>query len=289
MKSSRIALARSMYLFIALTLVTGFHAAKAQYAGPTWLQVKASGSGTLSVVYFEGTGMVYKGTDGKMKGLCVDLLNEFTTYVKGKYGKTVRVKYVKNETNWTKFLADVGKSRGGVIGLSNVTITEERKRTLSFTPDFMVNPMVMLTHKSAPDIKSLSELKTTMKDFSAVAVKGTTHVKYLEAMKKFHNPDLKITFSASPEIVMDQTSKNNKLFTIVDLTEYYYAYKKNLPLKRQAVSVSKNKERLGFIMPKDSDWGALWNEFLTPEFKRSEKYKQIIAKNLGKQFTSLIL
>lgn len=263
--------------------------AQTSFSGDTWQDVQNKGTGTLSVVYYEGTGMVHKDSNGKMTGLCVDILKDFASHIKTKYGKTVKVKYVHQEKDWSTFLDIISASKGGVVGLSNITITSARRKKMGFTPPFIANPMIMLTNKNAPNISNISELKTTYKDYSAIVVNGTTHVMYAQAMKKVHNPNLKIVYGKTPAETMDRAAKEEKLFAIIDMTEYYYAVHNKLPLKRQAVTVSNNKEKLGFALPKGTEWEKIWKEFLTPEYKKSAAYKKIITKNLGTQFTALIL
>lgn len=286
----------NFYSWIRLTAIICFLVsqnflvqAQSSFSGDTWQGVKQKGSGTLSVVYYEGTGMVNKESNGKMTGLCVDVLDDFAEFVKSKYGKTLNIKYVHEEKDWTKFLGIISASKGGVVGLSNITITTDRKKTMGFTPPFITNPMIMLTHKDAPKISNLSELQTTYKDYSVIVVGGTTHVNYAKAMKKIHNPDLKIIYGKTPAETMDRAAKEENLFAIIDMTEYYYAVHNKLPLKRQPVTVSNNREKLGFALTKNSDWEGLWKEFLTPEYKKGAAYKEIITKNLGAQFTALIL
>lgn len=279
------------WTFIICFLINQNFLAQAQssFTGDTWQSVKQKGSGTLSVVYYEGTGMVNKESNGEMTGLCVDILEDFAEFVKTKYGKSLQIKYVHQEKDWSKFLEIIADSKGGVVGLSNITITTERKKVMGFTPPFITNPMIMLTHEDAPKISNVSELKTTYKDYSVIVVEGTTHVDYAKAMKKIHNPDLKIIYGKTPAETMDRAAKDKNVFAIIDMTEYYYAVHNKLPLKRQPVTVSNNREKLGFALTKDSDWEVLWKEFLTPQYKKSAAYKEIITKNLGAQFTALIL
>ena len=279
-------IAFAIFFLVGFTLNTS---AQSSFSGDTWNSVVQKGSGTLSVVYYEGTGMVRKEANGKMTGLCVDILNDFTKFVKTKYGKTINVRYVHQEKDWSRFLELIAASKNGVVGLSNITITMSRKKKMGFTPPFITNPMIMLTNENAPKISNISELKSTYKDYSAIVVKGTTHVNYAKAMQRVHNPNLNIIYGKTPAEIMDRTAKEKNLFAIIDMTEYYYAVHNKLPLKRQAVTVSTNREKLGFALPKGTDWEVIWNEFLTPEYKKSASYKQIISKNLGAQFTALIL
>jgi hypothetical protein len=63
--------------------------------------------------------------------------------------------------------------------------------------------------------------------------------------------------------------------------------KKRLPVKKHDVDFGAPEE-LGFIMSKQSDWDEVWKEFLTPEYRKSVRYKEIIAENLGSSFLSLV-
>ncbi|MEM7548173.1 MAG: transporter substrate-binding domain-containing protein [Bacteroidota bacterium] len=274
-------------LFSLFFLFSTYALSQGSFVGQSWQSAKEKGSGKVSVVYYEGTGMVYK-ENGKMKGLCVDILNDFSSYVEKNHGVDLIIDYEKKESDWGKFLNTVQNSEGGVLGLSNVTITSKRKKVMDFTPPFISNPMIMLTHKSAPMIDNMKDLDETYKGYSGIVVGGTTHVNYMKAMKAIHYKDLPIEYGDSPAEVMTKVSKNPKMFTVVDLTEYHYATTNKLEVKRQPVSVSDNREELGFIMPKGSDWTSIWNEFLTPEYKKGGRYREIVSKNLGAKFLALL-
>lgn len=89
-----------------------------------------------------------------------------------------------------------------------------------------------------------------------------------------------------PEI-LKKISTNPKLFTILDFTEFVDATRKNLPVKRQNVSFG-DAEELAFVMSKQSDWDEVWKEFLTADYRRSVRYRKIIADNLGATFLSIL-
>jgi hypothetical protein len=63
--------------------------------------------------------------------------------------------------------------------------------------------------------------------------------------------------------------------------------RKKLPVKRHDVDLG-NAEELGFIMAKQTDWDEVWNEFLTSDYRKSVRYKKIIADNLGSTFLNLV-
>ncbi|MCU0384122.1 MAG: transporter substrate-binding domain-containing protein [Cyclobacteriaceae bacterium] len=174
-----------------------------------------------------------------------------------------------------------------VMGISNVTITEERKKILKFTPAFMSNLVVLLTHNDAPSISSLTQIGTVLNGYTAKVLSGSTHKLVIEKIKKEYAPDLKISYANSGIEIMKELSASSTIFTVLDFTEFINASRKHLPIKRHNVNVGTTEE-LGFIMSKQSDWDKPWNEFLTIEYRKSVRYRKIIVDNLGANFLNMI-
>jgi len=255
------------------------------YQGDSWTKVKSAGSGTLAVVYYEQQGLIYD-EQGKVKGACADIIDDFVEFVQEKYNKKVTVKYAGKEPVFSKFLATAQYTKD-ILGVTNVTITEERKKNLKFTPPFLSNPVVLITHKDAPAVLSFSELGAKLKGFQAEIVGGSTHVKHIERIKKENMPDLTISYGSNGPEILKKISANPKLFTILDFTEYVDATRKNLPVKKQNLAFGAAEE-MAFVMSKQSDWDEVWKEFLTPDYRKSVKYRKIIADNLGATFLSIV-
>ncbi|MCU0382724.1 MAG: ABC transporter substrate-binding protein [Cyclobacteriaceae bacterium] len=273
-------------LAILLLVVCSLQAKAQKYTGDSWAKVKAGG-GTLTVIYYEQPGLIYKDeASGKMKGVCADILEDFTKFVKDKYGKTVTVNYAAKEQIFPNFLSTT-QNTPNIMGITNVTITDERKKILKFTPSFMSNPVVMLTHKDAPTISSLTEIASTLNGYSAKVISGSTHVKVIEKIKKENVPTLKVSYANSGGEILKELSTAPKFFTVLDFTEYIDATRKQLPVKRQNVNFGAAEE-LGFIMGKQTDWDLPWNEFLTADYRKSVRYRKIIVDNLGANFLGIL-
>jgi hypothetical protein len=255
------------------------------YKGDSWATVKANGSGKLSIVYYEQPGLIYL-AEGKMKGVCVDILSDFQKFVELKYHKKVTVEYVGEEKEFSNFLK-VAQTTPNIVAVTNTSITEERKKIMKFTPPFMTTQLVLLTNKNAPALLKLEDMSKTFNGFSAQVITGSTHVKYMDEIKKQYFPNLQVTYATSSESVIKNLSTNPKLFSILDFTEYIGVVRKKIPVKRQDVELG-NPEPLGFIMAKQTDWDVLFKEFLTDEYRKSVRYKEIIADNLGTSFLSLV-
>jgi len=145
----------------------------------------------------------------------------------------------------------------------------------------------LITHKDAPAVLSFSELGAKLKGFQAEIVGGSTHVKHIERIKKENMPDLTISYGSNGPEILKKISANPKLFTILDFTEYVDATRKNLPVKKQNLAFGAAEE-MAFVMSKQSDWDEVWKEFLTPDYRKSVKYRKIIADNLGATFLSIV-
>ena len=276
----------TMLIFVLSTVVSR---AQSKYNGDSWASVLQKGNGTISLVYYQVPGLIYT-ENGTVKGVYADIISSFGEYVYEKYSKSITFNYVAEEKVWADFLNSVKYSKSGVFGVGNVTITEDRKQEMDFTPAVIANPMVFLTHSSAPNILSYEELKTKLKSYKAIAIEGSTQVAHIRNIKGKYHPGMEIVFAHGEqgEVLVDVISEKKNLYSITDFTEYYDAIKRRLPVKRHSLKMDNDKEYLGMIMPKNSDWTPIWNEFLTTEFKTSNRYKEIITKNLGVQFLYLI-
>jgi len=272
-------------LVIALAFTS--HVALSQkYQGDSWATVKSNGSGILTVVYSEQFGLISKDKDGKVKGVCVDILSDFAKYIKEKHGKQLTIKYAGDIPVFSEFLS-TAQSTPNILGVTNTTITEERKKNLKFSPPYMSNRQVMLTNNKAPSLTSLKELPSKFPDFSAQVIAGSTHVQYIEKVKAEYMPSLKVSQEVSGPTIINNLISNPKLFTIIDFTEFVEVVHRKLPIKRQMVDVG-IVEELGFIMSKQTDWDIPFKEFLTTEYRNSVGYRKIISENLGATFMSLV-
>jgi len=256
------------------------------YTGDSWAKVKSAGKGTLTIVYYSQPGLIIKGDDGKLKGVCVDILSDFVKFVEEKHGKKITLNYAGEEPVFSNFLSTI-QTTPNILGVTNVTVTDERKKLMKFTPAFLTNPIVMITHKDAPTINNLSEISSAFAGYTAEMITGSTHVKHMENIKRNYYPGMKITYGPSGPVILDHIKSTPKLFTILDFTEYVDATRKQLPVKRQNVEITKPEE-LAFIMAHQTDWDSVWKEFLTLEYKASVRYRKIIVDNLGANFLTVV-
>jgi ABC-type amino acid transport substrate-binding protein len=257
----------------------------AQSDGEPWQKVRPAKTGTMMCLWNEAYGIAYRNDQGKLAGVCIDMLEDFRLFVKAKYEVDLVIEF-REEKSFAKFLTLIGKSPT-LLGVSTVSVTEERKKRFHFSPYFISNPNIIVTHKDAPKLSSLNEISTIYKGFSMKVIAGSTHKDIANSVRARYAPDLVIAEGTASRDIFNEMRTNKNLFTIIDFGEYLGAHKNKFPITRQPVKLEM-EDKLAFIMGKNSDWEPLWREFLTDEYRQSSRYKKIISENLGLAYLGMI-
>ena len=255
-------------------------ALSAQYTGDTFAKANQTKQATWIFTISEAPGFAGTTPSGDLTGITADLMKGFAEYIERTKGINV---VIKNETgnanNFPGFLASVKNSKGGVFGLSNTTITDERKSSYNFSPPYITNIGMILTHNSVPTVNSLDEISEKFKGMTAVTVKNSTNEARILDIKKKYFPNLEIKYVSSFLEAMDIIAEDPMAFTNVDFTYYFEAVKNRQPVKRHPGGDDPT-EQFGIIMPKSNDWSPLLEEYMN-ETVGSTEYKKIILDNLG--------
>jgi len=259
-----------------------------QLSGTDWANALSSKKADITVVYYPEQAFAFKDNRGNYTGVELDILNQFFVWLKNAKGITVTVTF-REQGDFDKLLSSVKSSKGGVFGAGNITITEERRKYFKYSPSYLNNIAVLMTHSSAPELKSLESISEVYKSYSAVVHKGTTHVITLNKLRETYFPDLSIKIANSDDEAIKAVINNRKLFTYTDLANYWMAQKDNQPVKRQEIG-DKTTEQFGFIMPKNSAWDQAFSEFfnLGAGYRSNIMYKKILMRHLGNEVTQML-
>ena len=276
---------KSLLLALLLTFSAGCWA---QLQGDTYAAAKKSKKATWTLTYSDSPGLATL-VNGKPDGICYDLIEEFAKYVKTKTGIEVTFNYAKvdDPSNFTAFLTNVKASKGGVFGLSNTTITEERKKSYNFSPAFLKNVSMIITHNSVAEVTDLKNVASTFGSLKAVVVKGSTNEARMLELKKKYLPNLTIDNSASFLKSIDAVVADKNVLTSADFTYYLKALQARKPIKRHAI-FDETGEEFGIIMPLSNDWNGLLAEFMKSGFIESSQYNKIITDHLGQSVLTFI-
>ncbi|GAA0892258.1 hypothetical protein GCM10009122_19370 [Fulvivirga kasyanovii] len=265
----------ALILFQSLHL-TGF----GQLKGDTYAEAKAKGSANWVFTYSEAPGFAAI-INGKKTGITFDLMNKFKEFVEQKENIRVNITYETSASdNFILFMKQVREAQGGVFGLTSATITEERKKVYTFSPPYITNISMLLSHNSVPTLANVADINKIFAGMTAVTVKNSTNEKVLIDIKNKYYPTLKIEYVPSTRVAMQHVMQDPKKFTNADFTYYFEAIQNRQPVKRHPGG-DIDTEQFGIMMPKGSDWAPLLEEFMSSEFLESVYYKKIIADNLG--------
>jgi len=276
-------------LFLLCGTLT-FSVSKAQnYSGDSWAKAKAANQGTISLAYVETPSFVYKDNSGKLTGICVDVMNDFVKFVNESKGIKLTAAFVGDGTAFKGMYDKVKSSSGGVFGLGNITITEERKKEIKFSPPFITNFAILITHNEVATLAKLEDLSTSFSKLTAYTAKGTLNEKRINELKQKYFPAMKITFTSTSQETLDKIIADPNGFAYLDLAFYLEAIQLHKSLKRHPIG-DQTAEKFGFIMPTNSDWTPVLEEFFKANggYTNSSQYKSILTKHLGETGVKLL-
>ena len=272
-------------LLILLFLSAGTQAQ--QLKGDSFAEAKAKGSATVTFSYIETPGFaINKG--GQVSGFCVEIMNEFAKWLQKEEGIVLNPVYFhKDAQDFARFMNNIKGSSGGVFGLGNITITEERKKVYHFSPPFITNVAILMTNKNVPNLSSLEDIGNGFSGMTLVTVRGTLNEMRLMALAKKHYPGVKVKYVASNTEALQEIARNDKAFTDLDFTYYLEALNKRMPVKRHPVG-DEDSEKFGLIMPRNSDWVPVVARFMNSGFVGSTQYRKLIVDHMGPHALKLL-
>lgn len=249
--------------------------------GDNWNDVITSSEGTLTALYVPAEGFSYYDESGNLTGVTIDILREFSNYLHHQYQIDLQINFVE-ESNWSRFYKLVVDGEDGLIGMGNVTITDERRSELSFTPYYMKNIAALITHEDAPDLVSIDSLEHTFADLIALAFEGTLHEERLKSLIDSNAPGIPLQYARSNGEIVDLLSQKNTYFAYIDIYNYWRAVEQGLPIQRHEIA-DESAEQFGYIMPLKTSWYTILKEFFETDggFLRSERYRKIMSTHLG--------
>lgn len=280
---------RLTYLLISLIAVACSEQGEKGNQQFTWEHVQKQGEGSVTLAYVPSDGFSYENEEGRLTGVTIELFRDFIDYVNVEYGVSVSIKYEPIES-FTDFYERVRDGNGGVFGVANVTITEERQEELRFSPSYMTNIATLITHSDTAELTEMDEIPQRFAGLDALAFEGTLHEERLRAIADHYDLDIAIDFAHSNNEIIEQVAEENRYFAYVDIYNYWRAAQNGTPLQRHAAG-DEASEQFGVIMPLNNDWYPLMDEFFEAEggYVQSDRYRYLMETHLGTELADLLL
>ncbi|HET9766699.1 MAG TPA: transporter substrate-binding domain-containing protein [Thermoanaerobaculia bacterium] len=250
--------------------------------GDSWAATQRAGRGTLTLVYYYPLeGFAYLDGSGKVSGVMIELMDQFKSYLKNVRNVDVTYRHVPYD-DFPRFYAAVREGQGGVIGLAGTTITEERKKEVTFGPPFFSSMPVLVTNAAVPDVTSRERVPAELAGFTALAFRGTTLDALTRRLKAERWPALTVESVPTFHEITDRLSRDPKAFAFLDLNVFWVQRKAGARIKRHRAADGPHEE-FGFTMPLGSDWAAPLADFFASGggYRNSRAYRQLLIKHLG--------
>ena len=219
---------------------------------PTLSEARDAGQADLAFFFVPSSGFAYRDDGGHLTGVTVELLRGFAAWVARTEGVGVEVTWIE-EPLWADFYGYVRDSRGGAFGIGNVTITEARGEELDFSPPYMQNIAVLVTHEDVPELGSMEEIAEAFAGMTALRYPGTLHEARLLEIRDTRFPAMTSREIASNDELVAGLAAGPSTFGYIDIYNYWRAREAGEPLRRHPVG-DDAAETFGVILPNDSDW-----------------------------------
>ena len=258
------------------------------FSGDTWADARATGKANIVVTYAE-VPKYSEIIDGTPTGICFEIMDHFVKYVESRYGIDVNVQYksIADPTNFQAFLTSVRGSSGGVFGLGDVSITEDRRSQFEFSPPYLSNIAILVTGKSVSNLSSLQNISADFSGMTAVVQRGSSHDKRVQKLKNRYG-GFDIAYVDNSAEKLERVMSSPQYFTYIDFPNYVTAVLDGLSIKRHAKG-DDSGGKFGLIMPKGSDWSPVMNAFFRSNggYTLSDKYRESLRDNLGEKILRL--
>jgi hypothetical protein len=272
---------------LACAAPAGEDAAVALDAADSWEAVRAAGAGTIRVLYVPADGFAYRDADGRLTGVTVEIMRRFASWVRERHGVVTEVEFVE-EQSWRSFYDRVRDAGPGVFGIGNVTITEARRAELHFSPPYLTNVAVLITHEDVSEIGDVADAAVAFRDLDALAFEGTLHEDRLRDLRTAHVPGASLAMATSNAEIIERVAGGG-YFAYVDAYNYWRARDGGTPLRRHAAG-DDPAEEFGVIMPLTSDWEPVIAAFFEDGdgYRNTPEYRALLQRHLGEPLTAAL-
>jgi ABC-type amino acid transport substrate-binding protein len=246
------------------------------------------GGATLNFFFVPSSGFAYRDGDGRLTGVTVELLRDFARHVAQSHGIDLGIRWLEEEL-WAEFYGQVRDSEGGVFGIGNVTITEARRHELDFSPPYLQNIAVLVTHDAVAELAAMADIASAFRGLVALRYPGTLHEARLEAVRDRYFPAMTFRPVTSNDELVGLLASGDGYFGYLDIYNYWRARQAGQPLRRHPVA-DDGAETFGVILPHGSDWTPVIREFFEADggYIASERFRALLRQHLGEELAALL-
>jgi ABC-type amino acid transport substrate-binding protein len=272
----------------ALLMAVMFCLTPAINAAESWQQVQANGQGEIVLKYVASNGFAYNDENGELTGVTTEIFRDFVSWVERTHHVSLTAHYQVYQS-WSDFYASVRDADSGTFGMGNVTITRARWQELDFSPPYMTNIAVLITHEDTTELQQLSDMAAHFAHLDGLGFEGTLHETRLRNFSEQYYPDMTIHLAQANNEIIDRVAAQDRYFAYVDVYNFWRAQDGGAALRQHRIG-DEPSEQFGYIMPNRSDWEPVIRAFFEADggYLESEAYRQIMETHLGSGLADLL-
>ncbi|MEO9870449.1 substrate-binding periplasmic protein [Ekhidna sp.] len=277
-----------IHLIVVLLCLLSIQSYSQSFTGDTWATARETGQASIVVTYAE-VPKYSEMINGQPSGICFEIMDHFEDFVESRYGIQLNVQYksIEDPTNWGAFMESVRSSSGGVFGLGDVSITEDRKLQYNFSPPYLSNVAILVTNKDVTNLSSIEKIHSEFSGMTAIVQRGSSHDKRIQKLQKLYGGfDISYVDNSADKITKVLSSPRN--FTYIDFPNYLESVLDGVNIKRHGEGDDAG-EKFGILMPKNSDWNVVMQSFFRSNggYTLSDQYRESLRNNLGEKILRL--
>ncbi|MFK7953889.1 MAG: transporter substrate-binding domain-containing protein [Ekhidna sp.] len=273
---------------IAIYLLFHFTCESQTLEGDTWEKAVRTGKASIVITHAESLNYA-KVINGVNEGICFEIMDHFVEYVESSYGIDLTVEYkpLDDPTNFNAFIELMKKSRGGVFGIGDISITDDRKSYFEYSPPYISNVSLLITSKPVSNLSSIENIGTEFAGMTCVVQNGTSHHKWVTKLQKEYG-GFDIAIVKNTKAKLDLVMSSPRYFSYVDFSRYLENVLNGDNIKRHPAG-DDSGEKFGLIMPKGSDWSPIMSAFFNRNggYTSGTKYRKALKDNLGEKMVRL--
>lgn len=253
-----------------------------------WMSVVSGGKGQITLYYVPGEGFNYYDENNILTGVTTEIFRDFVRWLNDQYGYDITVHF-KEIVSWRDFYTAVMHSESGTFGMGNVTISDERRAEIDFSPPYMTNIAVLITNEETEDLSELENIPDEFAHLRALAFEGTLHEDRINRIRDTFFPGLEIDYAYSNNEIIETVASGNRYFAYVDVYNFWRAQNAGSPLRRHSAG-DEPSEQFGYILPRNSDWTPVITQFFQEDggYVNTSRYREIMETHLGEELTALL-
>lgn len=236
----------------------------------SWIEVRNSGKGTVTVYWFANNPFGYKDFNGKLRGIEVEIIESFQKYIREHYKVELSLLWLEEKKFKDVLTHMKSTSQTGIFGVAGFSFSEERRMFMKFSPSYMADIAVLVSSPDIPIVKSNEDLKNYLKNTTALTAEGTVLEKELIKLRDENKIQFNIEYTGASEELINVLKNRKKSFGYLSMPVYLTNLDKGLTKVNRQNYLTKRYEGRGIGLPKTSDWDVPLNEyFASEEFKQN--------------------